>query len=168
MTRNLGLTNFWNYLSGDTLTTNIELKNANQYYEFIKTKLLTSYKGRHSLRNKRVNGRLNILQYEKGETLFLYSSRVQILFGQAYPKKIPENSKMLVRKFIDTQPNFVEQRLSAILMLYLFYLTVTLHDPRAVNPFTHHLKDKCVCWGFLQYSYAIYTDITKNVCIIGQ
>ena len=102
------------YLSGDILTAYVGLKDANQSYEIIKTKLLTWYKGRHNLRKKRIKERFNNVSYEKGETLFLYSSRIEILFGQAYPKKNPETSKILVRKFIDTLPEFEKNRLSAV------------------------------------------------------
>ena len=102
------------YLTGDCLKAFLGMNDLNESYESVKRSLLAWYDRRHELRKERVREQFNNITYEKGEGLFMYSTRIQKLFRRAYPKAKVETSTILIKKFIETLPKPERKKLSSI------------------------------------------------------
>jgi hypothetical protein len=91
-------------LSGQALKAFCSLKDVGDTYNQVKDKLLTWHQDMHELRKKKNREDFNKLKYTKGESLFLFSSKMEKLFKIAYPKHKVQTSNIIREKFLKTIP----------------------------------------------------------------
>ena len=102
------------YLTGDALKAFEGMNDLNESYESIKMKLLTWYERRRELRKERVRDQFNQISHNNGESLYLYSTRIEKLFKRAYSKSNVDNNLILIKKFMETIPKAESTKLRAI------------------------------------------------------
>ena len=86
----------------------------NDSFDTVKSKLLAWDKDMHESRKKTAKLIFNRATHESGETLFLYSSRLEKLFNLAYPKhKSVEKNSLLIDHYIETLPSYAKQDFTA-------------------------------------------------------
>lgn len=71
------------------------------YYE-MKTKLVEWYNDERESRKNKAKSRFENTTMKKGETVFMYSKRLEVLFKTAFPKQNIEHSNILIQKFKST------------------------------------------------------------------
>ena len=103
-----GNKNYWideleTKLTGDPLKAYKALKTKNDY-SLIKSKLLEWYGDTKELRKKHAKNEFEKMKPRKGESLYLYSTRLESAFIRAHPKRDYESSNILRDKFIETIP----------------------------------------------------------------
>ena len=102
-----GSSKFWideleQHLVGDTLKALKSIKDVEDTYETMKEKLLSWYNDMKELRKKRYKEKFHKAKYNSGESLYLYSTKMEKLFHLAYPKHTVNSSEMLREQFIKT------------------------------------------------------------------
>ena len=103
------------YLTGETLKAFKGLVEINDSFDEVKKKLLTWDKDMQDRRKKNAKSKFNKASFESGETLHLYSTRLERLFKSAYPKhKNIERSSRLIEKYLDTVPDYAKQEFRSI------------------------------------------------------
>ena len=102
------------HLSGETLEAFKAVTDINDSFDTVKSKLLAWDKDMHESRKKTAKLTFNRATHESGETLFLYSSRLEKLFNLAYPKhKSVEKNSLLIDHYIETLPSYAKQDFTA-------------------------------------------------------
>ena len=94
------------------------MKTVNDSYEELKIKLLQYYDEMKDLRKERNRLIFKNAQYKKGESLYLYSSRLEKLFRVAYPKHTVSTSKTLRDKFLSSVPKSHRSLIESQMMSY--------------------------------------------------
>lgn len=87
------------HLGGKTLECFKSIRDFSDTYEDVKAKLMTWYKDESQLRKSRNRQKFKNARPKQGETLFLFSSRLETLFKLAYPKHNIQQSNTLIDQF---------------------------------------------------------------------
>lgn len=127
------------FLEGDTLKAFKQIKQTYESYGSIKREMLEWYEDGKDLRKKRARRDFNTIKYEKGESLYLYSTRVERKFRLAHPKSKVESSSTLREKFIKTVLKSVGTAMSSHIM-------------------SNRIIGRSVTWAEIQ-KIARYTDV---------
>lgn len=105
-------------LTGELLAVFKIMKAHDDSYREVKEKLLDHYKElRESRKNKR-RAVFRSMTYNKGETVYLYSARLEKQFKIAYPNHDVKNSKTLQTKFVESLPKKVRAPLKSHMLTY--------------------------------------------------
>lgn len=87
------------HLGGKTLECFRSIRDFSDTYEDVKSKLMAWYKDESQLRKSKNRQKFKNARPKQGETLFLFSSRLETLFKLAYPKHNIQQSNTLIDQF---------------------------------------------------------------------
>ena len=130
------------HLNGKTLESFKSLRNFNYTYETMKGKFLAWYKGENELRKNKYKKKFRNVQIKHGESLFLFSNRLETIFKLAYPKHNVQSSRSLVDQFQSSVPKSVKE------MIKTQVLSIKL-------------ENKKVKWGLIQ-NWARLMNVEKE------
>ncbi|MBI3334611.1 hypothetical protein HYZ97_03935 [Candidatus Pacearchaeota archaeon] len=99
------------YLTGEMHKAYSTLKSVGDDYATIKRKLLQWRKDSREINDQRTKNRFRRATMRQGEGLRMYAVRLEKAFHLAYPDKPSETSEKLRRKFFDTVPENVRDKL---------------------------------------------------------
>ena len=74
----------------------------------MKGKFLAWYKGENELRKNKYKKKFRNVQIKHGESMFLFSNRLEIIFKLAYPKHSVQSIRSLVDQFQSSVPKSVK------------------------------------------------------------
>lgn len=131
-----GNVNLWKdelekHLQGKTLQVCKSLHDINDTYESLKEKLCTWYEETKDMRKEKSKMTFGRARCENGESMYLYSTRLEKLFKQAYPAKKITTSQTLRDKFVRSVPKRFRQIINGQIM-------------------THKLRDSTITWKEIQ------------------
>ena len=101
-------------LNGDTLKAFKALKDINDNYDEFKQKMILWYNDMKDLRKKKAKAQFEKTSYDKTESLYLYSTRLEKIFKRAYPNSKVEKDHVLQEKFLKTIPKSARKQLTNI------------------------------------------------------
>ena len=126
-------------LTGDVLEAFKAIKDVGDSYNKIKTKMLAWYDDMKESRKKKAREQFKNMRFTKGDTLYLFSNKLEKTFKRAYPNKEPERSNTLRDKFIRSIPKAASKQLSSQI-------------------FSKKLDDKVTTWSSIQ-RFARHKDV---------
>ena len=117
--------------TGETLQAFQSIKDVGDSYRKIKSKMLCWFEDMKDLRKKNARQQFEVMKFTKGDTLYLYSTKLEKTFKRAYPNKKTDTSSMLREKFVKSIPKSDSKQLSSQL-------------------FSSKLNDKSMTWSSVQ------------------
>lgn len=99
------------HLSGKILEAYKIEKDVNDSYKSLKNKLIDWYDNSRELRMKKNKDKFRKANYIRGESFYLYSSRLEKLYKVAYPQRSANSSQQLREKYISTVPKAFKKSL---------------------------------------------------------
>lgn len=130
------------HLSGKIQSAFKAMRDVDDTYEDAKEKLVEWYDNMKEMRKNKNKMKFRNVKYVKGETLYLYSLRVEKLFKIAYPKHAMNTSQSLQERFIATIPKTAKGMMTAQVMSY-------------------KMKDRRISWKEIK-KLARYYDLEKQ------
>ena len=130
------------HLSGKSYEAFMVLREADDSYKLIKKKLLKWYESSKEIRKKQCKNKFRNLKYREGESLFLFASKLESLFKQAYPHHKIKTSKTLQEQYLAVIPKSYKKEIYAMKMSY-------------------NMKDKRITWNEIK-KCASYKDLQKE------
>jgi hypothetical protein len=94
------------------------MRDRDDTYEAVKEKLLIWFKNSKDLRKKKDRDRFRNMQYNMGESLYLYSSRLEKQYKVAFPKHTVQTSKSLQDRFVTSLPKKIKEQVKSQIMGY--------------------------------------------------
>lgn len=116
--RSLWIGELERHLSGKVLEALQAVRDVDDSYEKVKKKLLEWYNNMKDLRKKKNRSRYEKAQFIHGESLYLYSSRLEKLYRVAHPNHNVKTSKSIQEKFQASIPKSARTLLSSQIMAY--------------------------------------------------
>lgn len=105
-------------LKGKCLKNFQSIRECHEDYDEVKDKLMSWFKEYKHKRKEGARNKFKNSKIKSGETLFMFSTRVETLFKLAYPKHPIGNSSTLVYQFINAVPKTVRELFRSKLMDY--------------------------------------------------
>ena len=105
-------------LSGKILDAFESMKTVNTTYEELKDQLLVYYDDMKELRKEKNRLAFKNAQHKRGESLYLFSARLEKMFKVAYPKHQVSTSKTLQQKFLASIPKVHRSVIETQIMMY--------------------------------------------------
>ena len=102
-------------LSGDLQEAFKQFRKYRDSYPKLKKKLLGWYEDMEEARQEEYKSSFNAMSHKKGESLYLYSTRLERSFELAFPGEKVQKSTMLRQKYLDTVPSSFRKMLKAII-----------------------------------------------------
>ena len=139
-----GSRDFWideleDLFTGETLEAFKAVKDVGDSYRLIKNKMLSWYDDMKDLRKKKAREQFDKIKFTKGDTLYLFSTKMEKAFKRAFPNKKPESSSSLREKFVKAIPKSDSKQLSAQI-------------------FSNKLDEKVTTWSSIQ-KFARHRDV---------
>ena len=116
--RSLWIGELERHLSGKVLEALRAVRDVDDSYERVKDKLLEWYNNMKDLRKKKNRSRYEQAQFIPGESLYLYSSRLEKLYRVAHPNHNVKTSKSIQEKLQASIPKSARILLSSQIMSY--------------------------------------------------
>ena len=118
-----GNKDFWigeleSHLKGKALFSFESFRDYEDCYDDVKVKLLDWFKDYKSKRKEGARTKFRNAQLKSGETLFVFSSRLESLFKIAFPSHKPNHSTTLINQFLNSVPQNVREILRSKTMDY--------------------------------------------------
>lgn len=136
------------HLTGKVLDAMKAVRDADDSYEKVRDKLLEWYGNMKDLRKKKNRSNYEKAQFIKGESLYLYSTRLERLYKLAFPNHIIKNSKSIQEKFQSSIPKSARSLLSSQIM-------------------SHKVNNRKITWKLIQQC-ARYYDLDKEKSHLDQ
>lgn len=130
------------HLSGKTLDAFRTVRDEDDTYKALKRKLIEWYDDLKDMRKKINRNKFKNANYKPGESLYLYSTRLEKIYKIAYPNHDTNISKTLQEKYVSSLPRSSRKMISSQMMSY-------------------KLKDKRITWKMVQ-KCARLNDIEKE------
>lgn len=130
-------------LSGQILKAFKSMRDVEDSYTIVKDKLLLWFEDMKELRKRKSRRAFGKATFERGESLYLYSNKLERLYRVAYPKHKVEHSSMLRDKFISTIPRRFRSDMSSQVM-------------------KDKMRDRKVRWSAIQ-KVARFKDVEREV-----
>lgn len=124
------------------------VRDVNDSYEIVRDKLLEWYENMKDLRKKKNRSNYEKAQFIKGESLYLYSTRLERLYKVAHPSHNIKTSKSIQEKFQSSIPRSARTLLSSQIM-------------------SHKVNNRKITWKLIQQC-ARYYDLEKEKSHLDQ
>ena len=102
-------------LSGDLLDALKQFRKYRYSYSKLKKKLLEWYDEMEEARQEEYKNNFEVISHKKGESFYIYASRLERTFSLAFPETDPEYSTKLRKKYIETVPSSFRKMLKSII-----------------------------------------------------
>lgn len=136
------------HLTGKVLEALKAVRDVNDSYEIVRDKLLEWYGNMKDLRKKKNRSNYEKAQFVKGESLYLYSTRLERLYKVAHPSHNIKTSKSIQEKFQSSIPRSARTLLSSQIM-------------------SHKVNNRKITWKLIQQC-ARYYDLEKEKSHLDQ
>ena len=120
-----------NYLTGETIEVYKTMKDVGDSYETLKEKMLAWHADMKDSRKKKAKSQFEKACFDKSDTLYLFSTKLEKLFRRAYPHNNVEKSIILREKFAKAIPKSDKKKLLA-------------------QTFSDKMNNKPICWTSIQ------------------
>ena len=105
-----------NNLSGELLEAYKQFRKDRLSYPKLKKKLLIWYKETEDTRKEEYKKCFDEISHKKGESLYLYTSRIERAFRLAFPNESIDRNTKLRNKFMETVPSSFRKELKSIIV----------------------------------------------------
>ena len=102
-------------LTGDLGDAVKQFRKYRHSYPKLKKKLLEWYEDMEEAREEEYKNKFEMMTHKKGESLYLYSTRLERSFDLAYPDEDNQKSYKLRQKYLDTVPSSFRKELKSII-----------------------------------------------------
>jgi len=103
-------------LSGETLNNFLVFRDQHDGYRSVINKLTRWYQGTEERRMERYRKKFENARPTKGESLFMFSMKLEHSFTLAYPRKDFKNSEALKQQFLNVIPNHIKYVIKGIIL----------------------------------------------------
>lgn len=104
------------HLTGNILNAFSAFRGVDDTYDDLRDKLVDWYDNMADMRKKESRSEFERMTYQKGDSIYLYSSKLEKLYRVAYPRHHVSTSKLLRDKFLATIPKSARKMLSSQLL----------------------------------------------------